>query len=122
MFFEIFEKVHGTFLFEKSKNFVEKGGGGVFRENFEKFHGTFSYFIRGGSEDFSKKEGVGGEFEKFRKVSICSIKKVPAPPPRAPTRYLVPRYNNLLSVDFFRLYVFGAPLKWHPFSVGSALV
>ena len=51
----------------------EKEGAGVFWEKFEKYHGTFLFF-------HSQRGWVGGEFEKFRKVSIYSIKKVPAPP------------------------------------------
>ena len=62
-----FRKVHGTFLSQKSKDFLEKGGGGLFRENFDKYNGTFSYLIHGGSENFSKNE-VGGVFrENFEK-------------------------------------------------------
>ena len=43
-----------------------------FIENFEKNHSTFLFF-------HWQRRWVGGELKKFRKVSICSIKKAPAP-------------------------------------------
>ena len=46
-------------------------GPGVFRVNFEKYHGTFSYFIRGGSENFSKKGGGGGFSGKISKSNMA---------------------------------------------------
>ena len=49
----------------------KKEGVGVFWEKFVKYHGTFLFV-------HSQRGWVGVEFEKFRKVSICSIKKVPA--------------------------------------------
>ena len=65
-----------------NRNFLRKKmrGWGVIRENFEKYRGTFLLFH----------SWVGGYFQKFRKVSICSIKKVPAPPPPPPT----PRFRS----------------------------
>ena len=48
----------------------------VFRESFEKYHDrTFSYFIRGGSESFSKKRGwrSSGKISKSTMVLFCSI-------------------------------------------------
>ena len=41
---------------------------GVFQEHCEKYHGPFSYFLSGGSENFSEKGGGGGLLAKFRKV------------------------------------------------------
>ena len=62
---------------DEQEFFEKKEGVGVIRENFEKYHGTFLLF-------HSWRRWVGGYFQKFRKVSICSIKKVPAPPPPPP--------------------------------------
>ena len=36
----------------------------------KKYHGAFSYFIRGGSGNFSRKGGGGGLPGKFRKVPL----------------------------------------------------
>ena len=75
VFRENFEKYHSTFFkFHSSRKWefhIKRRGWGSSGKKIVKYHGTFLFV-------HSQRGWVGVEFEKFRKVSICSIKKVPA--------------------------------------------
>ena len=51
---------------------------------------------------------MGGFFQKFRKVSICSIKKVPAPPPDpTKTNFIVCNHTSRI-INYFNIVA-----KWY---------